>query len=523
MKGRIDQKGHDGASRKMKSLSSKSVRELKKLEWTVSYKKARVDTGLVNSRGATGGILVFWDNRMFELVDLEEGEYSISCRFKNCEDGVVWVYTGVYGPVCRREREDFWEELGAIRGLWSDPWCVGGDFNRIRFPGERSTGGGLSATMRRFLVVLEDLELRDIPLQGGPFTWRDGGGKRRGPSPFRFENMWLEEEGFKDQGEAFSQVVYWDEKEKISALNLEECEARNEARASYKTWVLREEISWRQKSRKVWLKEGDNNTRFFHRMTNAHSRRNWLSKVKVNGCWHTKENDLKACVGGTFHNLYSKKGGGVPVLTGKDKAPGPDGFTMTFWLFCWEVVKKGGAEDLKDFRPISLVGGLYKLLAKELANRLKKVMGKVISKSQNAFVEDRQILDTILIANEAVDSRLKSNEGGVLCKLDIEKVSRGLRQGDPPLTLFFVIAMEVFSCPLRRAISGGYSSGWTMRDLRINLEKSELIPMGRVHNIEDLTLKLGCKVGGLPSRYLGLPLGAPFKLVAMWDGVEERF
>ena len=66
----------------------------------------------------------------------------------------------------------------------------------------------------------------------------------------------------------------------------------------------------------MWLKEGDNNTRFFHRMTNAHSRRNWLSKVKVNGCWHTKENDLKACVVGTFHNLYSKKGGGVPILTG---------------------------------------------------------------------------------------------------------------------------------------------------------------------------------------------------------------
>ena len=59
--------------------------------------------------------------------------------------------------------------------------------------------------------------------------------------------------------------------------------------------------------------------------------------------------------------------------------------------------------------------------------------------------------------------------------------------------------------------------------LRINLEKSELILMGRVPNIEDLALELGCKVGGLPSCYLGLPLGAPFKLVAMWDGVEERF
>ena len=36
-------------------------------------------------------------------------------------------------------------------------------------------------------------------------------------------------------------------------------------------------------------------------------------------------------------------------------------------------------------------------------------------------------------------------------------------------------------------------------------------------------MELGCKVGGLPSCYLGLPLGAPFKSVAVWDGVEERF
>ena len=55
------------------------------------------------------------------------------------------------------------------------------------------------------------------------------------------------------------------------------------------------------------------------------------------------------------------------------------------------------------------------------------------------------------------------------------------------------------------------------------LRKNELISVGRVHNIEDLALELGCKVGGLPSCYLGLPLGAPFKSVAVWDDVEERF
>ena len=59
--------------------------------------------------------------------------------------------------------------------------------------------------------------------------------------------------------------------------------------------------------------------------------------------------------------------------------------------------------------------------------------------------------------------------------------------------------------------------------LRINLEKSELISMGKVHNIEDLALELGCKAGDLPSRYLGLPLRPPFKSVVVWDVIEERF
>ena len=59
--------------------------------------------------------------------------------------------------------------------------------------------------------------------------------------------------------------------------------------------------------------------------------------------------------------------------------------------------------------------------------------------------------------------------------------------------------------------------------LRVNLEKSELIPVGREHDIEDLALELGCKVGSLPSSYLGLPLGAPFKSEVVWDGVKERF
>ena len=58
--------------------------------------------------------------------------------------------------------------------------------------------------------------------------------------------------------------------------------------------------------------------------------------------------------------------------------------------------------------------------------------------------------------------------------------------------------------------------------LRIKLDKSEILLVGIVENIEILALELGCK-GALPSTYLGLPLRAPHKSVVVWDGVEERF
>ena len=73
------------------------------------------------------------------------------------------------------------------------------------------------------------------------------------------------------------------------------------------------------------------------------------------------------------------------------------------------------------------MGGLYKILTKVLANIIKRVMGLIISQSQNAFVEGRQILDTMLIANEAVDSILRRKENGLLCKLDIEKAYDHIR------------------------------------------------------------------------------------------------
>ena len=221
-----------------------------------------------------------------------------------------------------------------------------------------------------------------------------------------------------------------------------------------------------------------------------------------------------------------------------EKTPGPNGFPIAFWSFCWEFVKdevieffkefyekkkfvkslnatflvlipkKGNVEDVKDYKPISLLGSLYKILTKVLANRLRRVLDKVISPSQNAFVEGRQILDAALIANEAVDSMLRRNDGGVVYKLDIEKAydhvnweyvlevmrrmgfgqrwlswiswymstvsfsilingvpagffrnTRGIRQRDPLSLYLFVLGMDILSRLVNKAVEGNFMSG----------------------------------------------------------------
>ncbi|RVX10936.1 putative mitochondrial protein [Vitis vinifera] len=255
-----------------------------------------------------------------------------------------------------------------------------------------------------------------------------------------------------------------------------------------------------------------------------------------------------------------------------DKAPGPNGFSMAFWQACWDV---GGTEDPKDFKPVSLVGSLYKLLAKVLAIHLKMVVGNLVSVLQHAFVAGRQILDVVLIANEAIDSRMKANLRDVIFRFSVLvngspsgffQSSKGLRQSDPLSPYLFILPMEALSLILMKAKEEGFinsfqvrgregegveishllfaddtlifydarkevleSLSWilmwfeAMSGLKINLEKSELIPIEEVTNLKDFVRALGCKEGSLPSTYLGLPLGAPFKSSRVWDGMEERF
>eukprot|EP00253_Pinus_taeda_P007706 PITA_07706 len=117
-----------------------------------------------------------------------------------------------------------------------------------------------------------------------------------------------------------------------------------------------------------------------------------------------------------------------------DKAPGPDGFTINFYKACWKIVKNDIWEIVEDsrrsktilkslnstfialvpkveeantpekFRPMALCNVIYKIISKVIANRLKMILPGIISQEQSGYVEGRQILDNILLAQEMIHS-----------------------------------------------------------------------------------------------------------------------
>ena len=121
-----------------------------------------------------------------------------------------------------------------------------------------------------------------------------------------------------------------------------------------------------------------------------------------------------------------------------------------------------------------------------------------------------KLLKRAVEGNFISDCRFKGKDGGELI------ISHLLYADD---TVMFCDAKS------KQLMYLGWILMWfeSISQLRINLSKSEIIPVGTVSNVETLAMEIGCGIGFLPTTYLGLPLRAPHKSERVWDSIEERF
>ncbi|GKB98152.1 putative RNA-directed DNA polymerase, eukaryota, reverse transcriptase zinc-binding domain protein [Tanacetum coccineum] len=340
-----------------------------------------------------------------------------------------------------------------------------------------------------------------------------------------------------------------------------------------------ESIDLAQKARVKWEVEGDENSKFFHGLIKSRRKSQTIHGIMHGGIWLTDPSVIKETFVNFYkdkfscqdsqvsfppfiptHHLHTSDRDSLEAIVsmdeikmavwecGSNKAPGPDGYSFMFIKRIWKLLKHDIQEFvdsffatdkfpqransafivlilkvpnplfIKDYRPISLIGLHYKIVAKILANRLSKVMDSIISPEQSAFISGCQILDGPLILSEIVDWYEKRKKKLMLFKVDFEKafdsvswryldyildklgfgikwrswikscllsartsilingsptlefsLKRGLRQGDPLSPFLFIIVMEGLHMALNDGIAANLFHGVKFNSSNIHL------------------------------------------------------
>ncbi|GJU81763.1 putative RNA-directed DNA polymerase, eukaryota, reverse transcriptase zinc-binding domain protein [Tanacetum coccineum] len=281
---------------------------------------------------------------------------------------------------------------------------------------------------------------------------------------------------------------------------------------------------------------------------------------------------------------------------GGGKAPGPDGFTFKFIKQYWDTIGKDFIDMIKtfeidshilrgcnssfialvpknqnplhieDYRPISLIGCQYKVIAKLLANRLLQVVHTMVSDVQTTYIKGRHIIDGPLMVNETISWAMKKKERLFVLKVDFEKafdsldwkfldhimdqmgfsvkwrkwihgcldsayasvlingsptkefkINKGLRQGDPLSPFLFILAAEALHVSLQEAkmknVFEGVKVGSNSVDISILQFADDALIMGKwsLNNAKNLCLILRCfhmasglKVNFAKSKFFGV-------------------
>nr|GEV99269.1 putative RNA-directed DNA polymerase, eukaryota, reverse transcriptase zinc-binding domain protein [Tanacetum cinerariifolium] len=375
-----------------------------------------------------------------------------------------------------------------------------------------------------------------------------------------------------------------------------------------------------QKAKIRWDIEGDENSKYFHAIINK-KRANLLVKgVMVDNEWIVDPDIVKQAFKDHFTDRFQDPGlskGSVnfifpnrlnsdqvsdleiPIISdeirttvwgcGVDKSPGPDGFTFEFFRKFWTVIgldfciavkwffdhegftvgcnssfvtlipKVLDPKMVSDFRLISLIGSIYKVVTKILASRLSLVISSLISDVQSAFLPNRQILDGPFIINEVLSRCKIKKHKAMIFKVDFAKAydsvrwdfldevlssfgfgpkwRSGLKQGDPLAPFLFLLIMETLHLSFSRAEQAGIFSGYKINpsvSLSHLFYADDAVFIGDWSNdnlrgvgisdemVAEAAKLIGCSTIKTPFKYLGMLVSDNVSSIKAWDETVRK-
>ncbi|GKV18712.1 hypothetical protein SLEP1_g29053 [Rubroshorea leprosula] len=442
-------------------------------------------------------------------------------------------------------------------------------------------------------------------------------------------------------------IVAIDLKGEVTPLSKEDVQSkRNNFLQLWKHQKVKEGM-WRQKTKKAWINDGDANMKFFHRCVKGKRRQNEIVGIQVGDKYMEQVNEIKEGVANYFENLFTEErwqrlhldgiefkkisGGNNSLLLTPfneeevkqamwscegSKALGPDGFNFNFIREMWDLIKgdmmgfvhdfhKNGRlvrganssfivlipkvinpQKIEEFRPISLIEVIYKVIAKLLANRISSVLDSIIEESQMAFIRGRQMVDSIVIANKTIAVAMRNKKASFVFKLDFEKaydqvcwefldymmsrmgfdpkwrrwineclktaevsvllngnttrqakINKGLRQGALLSPYLFLLVVEGLNGIISSAINHGLFEGidignrgmivshlqFTNDSILFDKAAEGNIWAAKNEWMSKMAYILNYKQGVFLYKYLGVPIGGSVKSIAMWKPLIETF
>ncbi|XP_057444637.1 uncharacterized protein LOC130736879 [Lotus japonicus] len=378
------------------------------------------DWRVVPAVNRRGGILCIWKVTSFAIHDCVEGPGFLCLVGSWVSSQHRCAIVNIYSSGSLEDRLVTWNALRAWRVENATlPWCIGGDFNAACCPEERRGTTGISSSQRRemmeFNSFIYDLGLLDLPLAGKKFTWFRPNNQAQsrldrflvsvewndfwpkcsqlvldrnisdhcpimlrqqfdnwGPKPFRVLKRspalpggagflgrvscpWLGSVRLKGEIKRFAAEI-----ERLEFYRVRESE--NSQGFTGPVLHLHESLLC-QKARSKWVAQGDQNTSFFHSSINWKRKSNSIVGLLIDGVWNENPDCIKVEVQRFFEQRFKASPWSRPRVDGVNSP-----------------------HSLNEFRPISLIGCIYKVVSKLLATRLKSVIGKLIDERQFAFI-----------------------------------------------------------------------------------------------------------------------------------------